>query len=322
MEYVNLGNTGLKVSRLCVGCMGFGVMDKGGIPGKTGEKEAREIIKYALDQGINFFDTANYYSMGVSEEILGRAIRDFGNRDEVVIATKLYYPMHGGANAKGLSRKAIFTEVENSLKRLQMDYIDLYIIHRIDYTTPLEEVMEALNDLVRLGKVRYIGASSMYAWQFVKANAIARQNGWAQFISMQDTYNLVYREEEKEMYPMCIDQKIAITPYSPVAHGVLVKPHDAPRTDGIGKLQNEYVLEHDREIVRRVEELAAKKGISKSQLALAWMLNKPHITAPLVGSSKVGYLEEAIKALDIKLTEEEMNYLEEPYVPHAQYGFR
>ena len=227
MEYVNLGKTGLKVSKICLGCMGFGELERGGIPGKTNEEEARKIIKYALQQGINFFDTANYYSLGASEEILGRALKDFANRDEVVIASKLYYPMFDGANAKGLSRKAIFTEIDKTLKRLQTDYLDLYIIHRWDYTTPIEEVMEALNDLVRMGKVRYIGASSMYAWQFIKANSISEKHGWTKFISMQDMYNLLYREEEKEMIPMCQYENIAITPWSPLAHGALVKDADA-----------------------------------------------------------------------------------------------
>lgn len=322
MLYVNLGNTGLKVSKLCLGCMGFGSMERGGVLGKTGEKEAREIIKYALEQGINFFDTANYYSLGASEEILGQAIKDYGNRDDVVIATKLYYPMYDGANAKGLSRKAIFREVEASLKRLQTDYIDLYIIHRFDYTTPIEEVMEALNDLVRMGKIRYIGASSMYAWQFVKANSIAEKHGWAKFVSMQDMYNLIYREEEKEMIPMCISEKIGITPWSPIAHGVFEKEIDAPRVDGAGRLQNEYIVEKDREIVRRVKELAEKKKVNPSQIALAWVLSKPYVTSPLVGGSKISYLKDAIETLDIELTKEEISYLEEPYVAHHQYGFR
>ena len=282
----------------------------------------KKIIKYALDQGINFFDTANYYSLGASEEILGEAIKEYGNRDDVVIATKLYYPMFDGANAKGLSRKAIFQEVEHSLKRLQMDYIDLYIIHRWDYTTPIEEVMEALNDLVRMGKIRYIGASSMYAWQFVEANRIAKEHGWAQFVSMQDTYNLLNREEEREMIPMCQYKNIAITPFSPIAHGALAKPYDTPRVDGLGKIQNEYVLKHDQEIVKRVWEIAEKRGITPTQVALSWVLDKPFITAPLVGASKEKYVEEAIKAMDIHLTKEETKYLEEPYVPHKQYGFR
>ncbi|MEG0276683.1 MAG: aldo/keto reductase [Coprobacillus sp.] len=322
MEYVNLGKTGLKVSKLCLGCMGFGELDRGGIPGKTGEEDARKIIKYALDNGINFFDTANYYSLGASEEILGQALKDYALRDEVVIATKLYYPMYNGANAKGLSRKNIFAEVENSLKRLQTDYIDLYIIHRWDYTTPIEETMEALNDLVRMGKVRYIGASAMYAWQFVKANSIAKENGWAQFVSMQDMINLVYREEEKEMIPMCQYENIAITPFSPLAHGIFNKPYDEVRTDNCGKLQNEYILEHDQEIMKRVSELANQYQVPTSQIALAWVLAKPYITSPLVGASKIQYLEDAIAALNIHLTSEEMNYLEEPYVAHNQYGFK
>lgn len=321
MEYVNLGNTGLKVSKICLGCMGFG-SDRGGIKANVGEQDARKIIKHALDLGINFFDTANYYSLGECEEILGRALKDYANRDDVVIATKLYYPMHEGANAKGLSRKAIFAEVENSLRRLQTDYIDLYIIHRWDYTTPIEEVMEALNDLVRMGKIRYIGASAMYAWQFVKANSIAQKNGWAKFVSMQDMINLLYREEEKEMIPMCQYENIALTPFSPLGHGIFNKPLGTPRNDGAGKLQNEYVLEHDQEIIKRVYELSQKYNISTSQVALAWVLSKPYITSPLVGASKLKYLDEAVATLDIKLTDEDIKYLEEPYVPHNQYGFR
>lgn len=321
MEYVNLGNTGLKVSKICLGCMGFG-SDRGGIKANIGEQDARKIIKHALDLGINFFDTANYYSLGECEEILGRALKDYANRDDVVIATKLYYPMHEGANAKGLSRKAIFAEVENSLRRLQTDYIDLYIIHRWDYTTPIEEVMEALNDLVRMGKIRYIGASAMYAWQFVKANSIAQKNGWAKFVSMKDMINLLYREEEKEMIPMCQYENIALTPFSPLGHGIFNKPLGTPRNDGAGKLQNEYVLEHDQEIIKRVYELSQKYNISTSQVALAWVLSKPYITSPLVGASKLKYLDEAVATLDIKLTDEDIKYLEEPYVPHNQYGFR
>lgn len=321
MEYVNLGQTGLKVSRIGLGCMGFGG-NRGGIVAKTGESEALPIIKHALDLGINFFDTANYYSLGESEEILGKAIKAYGNRDEVVLATKLYYPMREGANAKGLSRKAIFNEVDHSLRRLQTDYIDLYIIHRWDYTTPIEEVMEALNDLVRMGKVRYIGASAMYAWQFVKANAIAKAHGWAQFISMQDMINLVYREEEKEMVKMCQSEGIALTPFSPLAHGVFNQPYDVVRSDSCSKLQNEYILKHDSEIVRRVQELASQHVVSANQIALAWLFKKPYITSPIIGASKMKYVDDAVGALQVQLTDEEVRYLEEPYVPHIQYGFR
>lgn len=321
MEYVNLGKTGLKVSKICLGCMGFG-SDRGGIKANVGKEDAKQIIKYALDQGINFFDTANYYSLGECEEILGSALKQYANRDEVVIATKLYYPMHDGANAKGLSRKTIFVEVENSLKRLQMEYIDLYIIHRFDYSTPIEETMEALHDLVKMGKIRYIGASAMYAWQLEKANSIAKMNGWTPFVLMQDMINLIYREEEKEMIPMCIYNQIALTPFSPLAHGVFNKPIDAIRVDNCGKLQNEYILEHDKEIIRRVYELASTHQKSTSQIALAWLFSKDYITSPLVGASKIKYLEEAIEAMNITLTKEEIAYLEEPYVAHNQYGFR
>ncbi|MET3557067.1 aryl-alcohol dehydrogenase-like predicted oxidoreductase [Streptococcus rupicaprae] len=322
MEYVNLGKTGLKVSRVGLGCMSFGAPDAGGIPGKVSEAEAREIIKYALDAGINFFDTANYYSLGLSEEILGRALKDFALREEVVISTKLYYPMYDGANAKGLSRKAIFDQVENSLKRLGTDYIDLYVIHRWDYTTPIEEVMEALNDLVRMGKVRYIGASSMYAWQFVKANSIAEKRGWAKFVSMQNTINLIYREEEKEMLPMCLSEGIAVTPYSPIAHGALTRSPEEFGTSPSSQLQSPYVLEHDREIIKRTREIATKYQVSPGQVALAWVYAKPGVTAPLVGGSKIAYVQEAIDAFNLHLSDEDIAYLEEPYVPHKQYGFR
>lgn len=322
MEYVNLGNTGLKVSRICLGTMSYGTSQRGGIPGKVNESDAIEIIKHALDCGINFFDTANYYALGEGEEILGKAIKQHANRDDVVIATKLYYPMRDDVNAKGLIRKTIYTELQHSLDRLQTDYIDLYIIHRFDYTTPIEEVMETLNDLVRAGKIRYIGASAMYAWQLEKANAIAEKYGWAKFVSMQNMINLIYREEEKEMVPMCIYNKIALTPFSPLAHGVFNRDLNLPREDGVAKLQNEYILENDKIIIQRVNEIAQKRAISSSQVALAWLLSKPYITSPLIGASKIKYLDEAIDALKIKLSAEEMSYLEEAYVPHKQYGFR
>lgn len=322
MEYTRLGNTGLNVSRICFGCMWFGRPGNGGIDVRFGEDEAREVIHYAWDQGINFFDTANYYSRGASEEILGKVIAEMGVRDDAVIATKSYYPMYEGTNAKGVNRKTLFREVDASLRRLGTDYIDLYVPHRLDHDTPMEEQMEALNDLVRSGKVLYIGASAMYAWQFLKMNMIAERHGWAKFVSMQDMYNLVYREEEKEMHPMLLDQGIACTPFSSLAHGVFNKKPEDERTDGVAKLQNEYVLKGDAEIIRRVWELAERYGVSTSVIAQAWNLSKPVVTSPLIGASKTRYIDDAIAALDLKLTADEMAYLEEPYVPHTQYGFR
>jgi len=322
MEYTKLGNTGLTVSRICFGCMWFGKPGNGGIEVSYGEDQAREVIRHAWDKGINFFDTANYYSRGASEEILGKVIAEMGIRDDAVIATKSYYPMYEGTNAKGVTRKTLFREVDASLRRLGTDYIDLYVPHRLDHDTPMEEQMEALNDLVRSGKVLYIGASAMYAWQFLKMNMIAEQHGWAKFVSMQDMYNLVYREEEKEMHPMLLDQGIACTPFSSLAHGVFAKRPEDERTDGVAKLQNDYVLAGDAEIIRRVWELADRYGVSTSVIAQAWNLAKPVVTSPLVGASKTAYIDDAIAALDLHLTADEMAYLEEPYVPHNQYGFR
>lgn len=322
MEYTRLGNTGLNVSRICFGCMWFGRPGNGGIDVRFGEDEAREVIRYAWERGINFFDTANYYSLGASEEVLGKVIAEMGVRDDAVIATKSYYPMYEGTNAKGVTRKTLFREVDASLKRLGTDYIDLYVPHRLDHDTPMEEQMEALNDLVRSGKVLYIGASAMYAWQFLKMNMIAESHGWAEFVSMQDMYNLVYREEEKEMHPMLLDQGIACTPFSSLAHGVFAKRPEDERTDGVAKLQNDYVISADAEIIRRVWELAERNGVSTSVIAQAWNLAKPVVTSPLIGASKTKYIDDAITALNLKLTADEMAYLEEPYVPHTQYGFR
>ena len=322
MEYTRLGNTGLNVSRICFGCMWFGRPGNGGIDVRFGEDEAREVIRHAWEAGVNFFDTANYYSLGASEEVLGKVIAEMGVRDDAVIATKSYYPMYEGANAKGVTRKTLFREVDASLKRLGTDYIDLYVPHRLDHDTPMEEQMEALNDLVRSGKVLYIGASAMYAWQFLKMNTIAERRGWAKFVSMQDMYNLVYREEEKEMHPMLLDQGVACTPFSSLAHGVFAKRPEDERADGVAKLQNDYVLAADAEIIRRVWELAGRYGVSTSVIAQAWNLAKPVVTSPLVGASKTRYIDDAIAALDLHLTAEEMAYLEEPYVPHTQYGFR
>ncbi len=326
MEYTRLGNTGLNVSRICFGSMWFGEPGRGGIDVRFGEEQAAPMIRYAYEQGINFFDTANYYSLGASEEILGRTINAMGVRDDVVIATKSYYPMYDGTNAKGVNRKTLFREVDASLKRLGMDYIDLYVPHRLDHDTPMEEQMEALNDLVRSGKVLYIGASSMYAWQFVKMNAIAERRGWAKFVSMQDYYNLLYREEEKEMHPMLLEEGIACTPYSSLAGGLFNKrPEDlqpGDKASGTTGMNPESVVEGDREILRRVYELAERYGVSSSVIAMAWNFSRPVVTSPLTGATKPQYLDDAIKALELKLTAEEMAYLEEPYQPHKQFGFR
>jgi len=326
VKYVKFGNTGLEVSKLCLGCMGFGEPGRGREEWSLNEEESRKIIKRALELGINFFDTANYYSLGSSEEILGKALKDFAKREEVVIASKLYFPMHDGPNSKGLSRKSIMTEIDNTLRRLQTDYLDLYIIHRWDYNTPIEETMEALNDLVKSGKVRYIGASSMHSWQFVKANYIAEKNGWAKFVSMQNLYNLVYREEEREMIPLLKDQKIAMTPWSPLAQGRLTRDLDIvterSKQESLSIGQEKYAIDADNEVIKRCHELAEKKGISRGQVAMAWVLSKDYVTSPLIGSTKVKYLEDAIEALNVTLTEEEISYLESPYVPHKIVGFK
>lgn len=324
MEYVNLGHTGLKVSRLCVGCMSFGTSDHG-VAGawSLGEEESRKIIKHVLDLGINFFDTANVYSEGTSEEILGKALKDYANRDEIVVASKVYFPMSEGPNAKGLSRKAIFREIDATLKRLKMDYLDLYIIHRWDYTTPIEETMEALNDLVKMGKVRYIGASSMYAWQFAKAQQVAKEHGWVQFVSMQNLYNLIYREEEREMIPLLQDQKIAMTPWSPLAKGRLARaPGEKTKRTENDPVANRFFPQNEVDglIIERVGEIAKKHGVSRAQVAMAWVLSKPYVTSALIGSSKIHHLDDAVAALNLKLTEEEMSYLEEAYVPHVVVG--
>ncbi|GGJ12554.1 oxidoreductase [Alicyclobacillus cellulosilyticus] len=324
MEYVKLGHTGLDVSRICFGCMGFGEHPPGEKTWHISEEQARSLIQKALAAGINFFDTANVYSRGSSEEILGRALKDFARRDEVVIATKVFFPMHDGPNSRGLSRKTIMTEIDNSLRRLGTDYIDLYQIHRWDYHTPIEETMEALHDLIKAGKVRYIGASAMYAWQFMKALGVADKHGWTRFVSMQNHYNLIYREEEREMMPLCRSENIAVIPYSPLAGGLLARDVTVEtlrsQTDQVLHQKYDRMLEHDRVIIDRVGELAAKHGVPRAQIALAWLLHKPGVTAPIVGVTKEHHLTDAIAALDIKLTPEEMAYLEEPYVPHPVVG--
>jgi aryl-alcohol dehydrogenase-like predicted oxidoreductase len=324
MEYARLGNTGMKVSRICLGCMGFG--DPEWVhKWVLNEENSRPIIKKALELGINFFDTANVYSIGASEEILGRALKDFAKRDEVVIATKIHGKMRDDPNGGGLSRKAILGEIDNSLKRLETDYVDLYQIHRWDYETPIEETMEALNDVVRAGKARYIGASAMWAWQFQKALHVSDMHGLARFVSMQDHYNLIYREEEREMLPLCRAEKIGSIPYSPLASGRLTRDWSSEstlrsETDQIQKLKYDSSAEMDRQVVERVAETAAKLGVSRTHVALAWLLQKEPVTAPIIGATKISHLEEAVGALSVKLTQEDVTYLEEPYVPHRIVG--
>jgi aryl-alcohol dehydrogenase-like predicted oxidoreductase len=324
MNYVNLGNTGLKVSRLCLGTMTYGtsqwrdwVLD---------EEESRPFFKRALELGINFFDTADMYSRGVSEEVVGRALGDFAQRDQIVVATKVYNPMSDDPNDRGLSRKHIMDGIDNSLHRLGMDYVDLYQIHRWDYETPIEETLQALHDVVRAGKARYIGASSMYAWQFTQALYTADLHGWTRFVTMQNHYNLIYREEEREMIPLCMDQGIGIIPWSPLARGFLAgnrthdKSGDTTRAKTDGYAHQMYYRDDDFAVVDRVEELAERHGVQPAQIALAWMLHRPGITAPIIGASKIPHLEQAVAALDIELSEEDMALLEEPYSPHPILG--
>jgi aryl-alcohol dehydrogenase-like predicted oxidoreductase len=325
MEYARLGSTGLKVSRICLGCMGFGDATRWVHKWVLNEESSRPIIQKALEMGINFFDTANVYSLGASEEILGRALKDFAKRDEVIIATKLHGRMSDAPNGAGLSRKAILSEIDNSLRRLGTDYIDLYQIHRWDYETPIEETMEALNDLVRAGKVRYIGASAMWAWQFQKALHVAEKHGWTRFVSMQNHLNLIYREDEREMLPLCREEKIGVIPYSPLAGGRLTRDGSAEptlrsETDEIAKKKYDSTTETDLQVVQRVAEIAEKRGASRTQIALAWLLQKKPVTAPIIGATKISHLEEAAGALSVELTGAEAAYLEESYVPHRIVG--
>jgi 1-deoxyxylulose-5-phosphate synthase len=325
MEYTRLGNTGMQVSRICLGCMGFGDAEHWVHKWVLDEENSRPIIQKALELGINFFDTANVYSLGVSEEILGRALKDFAKRDDVVIATKVHGKMRESPNGGGLSRKAILSEIDASLKRLSTDYVDLYQIHRWDYETPIEETMEALNDMVRAGKVRYIGASAMWAWQFQKALYTAERHAWTRFVSMQNHLNLIYREEEREMLPLCREEMIGCIPYSPLASGRLTRdwsPDSSLRaqTDQIAISKYGSTEDADRQIVERVAEIAKKHGCSRTQIALAWLLQKQPVTAPIIGATKISHLEEAAGALSVKLTHEEVSYLEEPYVPHQIVG--
>jgi 1-deoxyxylulose-5-phosphate synthase len=325
VEYTKLGNTGMDVSRICLGCMGFGDADHWVHKWVLDEENSRPIIKQALELGVNFFDTANVYSIGKSEEILGRALQDFANRDEVVIATKLHGRMREGPNGEGLSRKAIFSEIDQSLSRLGTDYVDLYQIHRWDYRTPIEETMEALHDVVKAGKARYIGASAMFAWQFQKALHVAEMHGWTRFVSMQDHLNLIYREEEREMLPLCREEKIGVIPYSPLASGRLTRDWSSEstlrsETDQIAKSKYDATAETDRQIVERVAVLADKLGVPRVHIALAWLLQKKPVTAPIIGATKITHLENAVGALSITLSEEEVTYLEEPYAPHPIVG--
>ncbi|MEI5678577.1 MULTISPECIES: aldo/keto reductase [unclassified Mesorhizobium] len=326
MKYINLGQTGLKVSRIGLGCMSYGDPNKGNHSWVLNEEEGRVYIRKAIEAGINLFDTANVYSDGASEEVLGRAIRDFASRDAVVLATKIFYPMSSDVNAGGLSRKAIFTEVENSLKRLNSDYIDLLQIHRWDDFTPIEETLEALNDVVKSGKARYLGASSMFAWQFMKALGIQRERGWAPFVSMQNHLNLLYREEEREMLPLCISEGIGVIPWSPLARGRLTRPWlDEPATeraahDNVGANYYSKAADADRIVVDRVGEIAEALNQPRAQVALAWLLHKQGVTAPIVGATKPKHLEDALGALELVLSPAQIEKLEEPYVPHHLSG--
>jgi len=322
VETLNLGRTGLQVSRLCLGCMTYGIPSRGAHEWTLGEEQSRPFIKRALELGINFFDTANVYSDGTSEEIVGKALLDYATREEIVLATKVNGRMRPDANGAGLSRKAIFAEIDASLRRLRTDYVDLYQIHRFDERTPLEETLEALHDVVKAGKARYIGASSMWAWQFARALYLADKHGWTRFVSMQNHYNLLYREEEREMMGLCAFEGIGVIPWSPLARGRLTRSWneqtERSETDQFGKTL--YVAS-DQQIVEQVAQIANERGVSRAQVALAWMLSKPIVTSPIIGASKMNHLEEAVAALDLKLTDDEMKRLEEPYTPHRVAGF-
>ncbi|SFC67759.1 Predicted oxidoreductase [Alkalibacterium subtropicum] len=324
MRTVKFGNTGMDVTPICLGAMSFGDPENWIHDWVLKEEDSRKIIKHALDLGINFFDTANVYSRGESERILGKALNDFADREEIVVATKVHGSMRDKPNGGGLSRKNILHEIDQSLERLGMDYVDLYIIHRWDYDTPIEETMEALHDVVKSGKVRYIGASAMFAWQFQKAQHVAEKNGWTKFVSMQNHYNLLYREEEREMNPLCEDQKIALTPYSPLASGRLARDWsvetERSKTDKIQEMKYGSTEEQDKSIADRVGELAEKKGVPRAQVALAWLLHQPQVVSPIIGATKAKYIDDAVAALDITLTKEEIDYLEELYVPHKVIG--
>ncbi|MEO6873049.1 MAG: aldo/keto reductase [Chthoniobacterales bacterium] len=326
MDYTRLGNSGLKVSRLCLGCMTYGIPERGTHPWSLDEEQTRPFIQRALELGINFFDTANIYSAGTSEEIVGKWLREMAPRDELVLATKVHGKWRDRPNTGGLSRKSIMQAIDDSLRRLGMDYVDLYQTHRWDYDTPIEETLEALHDVVKAGKARYIGASSMFAWQFCEALQIAERRGWTRLISMQPHYNLLYREEEREMLPLCAQEKIGVIPWSPLARGKLTRPWKAEgsgraATDEFGKTLYQPTEDADREVVARLTRMAGEKGVPSAQLALAWMLHQPVVTAPIIGATKMSHLDDAVAALDLKLTPNEIAALEEPYVPHPVLGF-
>ena len=323
MEYVNLGSSGVKVSRICLGCMTYG--SRKWREWVLEEQEGRPLIRQAIEAGINFFDTADVYSLGASEEILGRALKEFGPpRDRLVVATKVFGVMGDDPNQRGLSRKHIFDAIDDSLRRLQMEYVDLYQIHRFDPATPMEETLEALHDVVRAGKALYIGASSMWTWRFAKMLHVAEQHGWSRFVTMQNHYNLLYREEEREMIPLCRSEGIGLLPWSPLARGKLARPREAAtvraRTDEYAKTLYAATAESDDRVIARVQELATARGVPPAQIALAWLLHQPGVTAPIVGASKTQHLQDAIAALSVKLTAAEMKQLEEPYIPHAVAG--
>ena len=325
MKYRKFGSTGMDVSRLCLGCMTFGTPDRGAHPWTLDEEQSRPLIRQAIELGINFFDTANVYSDGTSEEIVGRALKEFARRDEIVLATKVHGAMRQGPNGAGLSRKNILAEIDNSLRRLGTDYVDLYQIHRWDPTVPIEETLEALHDVVKAGKARYIGASSMAAWQFTKALFISRLHGWTRCVSMQNHINLISREEEREMLPLCLDQGVAVIPWSPIARGRLARPWDEvterQKTDAFGTGLYTQTPSTDRAIVDTVADCARSRNVPMAQIALAWVLQKPGVTAPIIGASKPSHLTDAAAAVDLTLTDEEVAALEKHYVPHRPVGF-
>jgi aryl-alcohol dehydrogenase-like predicted oxidoreductase len=321
MRYVKLGSTGLDVSRLCLGCMSFGVPDRGTHAWTLDEEASRPLIRAAVEAGINFFDTANMYSDGTSEEFVGRALAEYTRREEVVIATKVFFPMRRGPNGGGLSRKVIMHEIDASLRRLGTDYVDLYQIHRFDSATPLEETMEALHDVVKAGKARYIGASSMWAWQFAKAQHMAERYGWTRFVTMQNHYNLLYREEEREMLPLCLDQGVGVIPWSPLGRGRLTRPVEVA-TDRTAKDLYLQTLYHsaDHDIIDRVAALAARRGLTMAQVALAWVAGHPAVSAPIVGVTKAEHLADALVGVDVDLSDDERAELEAPYTPQPVQG--